>query len=207
MLNKIATFFSVVFQPIIMPVVTLFVLFYFNEQVSIQHDSELKLKTIGLCALFTILFPLVVFFIFYKLGLVTDVNLTKRKERVVPFFISILLFIIFYYWVRINLDIANPIKSVVFGSLIATIISNIITIWWKISIHSLGVAALFGAVLGLHYLNGSTNLFFLIFALLIAFIVPISRVILKRHTVMQVICGGVLGFACTFFFILYDIQL
>ena len=133
--NLIAKIFSVVFQPILMPVFGLVLIFQFNGTVANTHNTDSELLLYALCMSFTIIFPLIVFGIFYKLGLVTDVNLTKRHERIVPFFISIVLFGVFYYLIRTNPLYSNIIYAITFGSLLVTAIANTITMFWKISIY------------------------------------------------------------------------
>jgi membrane-associated phospholipid phosphatase len=206
-MNLIAKIFSVVFQPILMPIFSMVLIFQFNPTIANSHNTDSELLIYALCMSFTIILPLLVFSIFYKLGFVTDVNLTQRKERVIPFFISIFLFGVFYYLIRTNPLYTNLIYTIIFGSLAITLIANTITIFWKISIHCLGVSSILGTMVGLSIIT-SSNHYFLIFGLsIVVFVIGISRVILKRHTTTQVIAGTSLGFLGTLVAIVYCIYI
>ena len=71
-----------------------------------------------------------------------------------------------------------------------TIIVLVINLWWKISVHAMGIAGPMAAVL---FAVGLPAL------LLLGFLLPVmwSRVYLRRHTLCQVIAGAVLGFILT----------
>jgi membrane-associated phospholipid phosphatase len=206
-LNTIAKIFSVVFQPILMPIFCLVLVFNLNEAILNYHNTHSTLLIYALCISFTIIFPLIIFAIFYKLGLVTDVNLTQRKERIIPFFLSIILFVVFYYLVRTNGSYSNLVVSSIFGSLVITFIANSITLFWKISIHCLGVSSVLGTLSGLAMTTNTPHTLLIIGLTLVVLIIGISRIILKRHTTAQVIAGTSLGFLGTFLAVIYNIYI
>lgn len=205
--NLIAKIFSVVFQPILMPIFSMVLIFQFNNTVANAHDTDSELLIYALCMSFTIIFPLIVFGIFYKLGLVTDVNLTKRRERIVPFFISIILFGVFYYLVRTNHFYSNIIYAIIFGSLAITAIANTITMFWKISIHCLGVSSVLGTIVGLSQITPNNHFYLILGLSIVVLVIGVSRVILKRHTTAQVIAGTSLGFLGTLLAVVYNIYI
>lgn len=170
----------------------------FNGYMIRMHVEDTKYYLYILCILFTIILPIIVFAIFYKLGLVTDVNLTKRRERVIPFYLSIILFTTFYYMVRSDEQFNEFLYPIIFGSLSSTFIANNITLFWKISIHCLGISGVLGAVAGLAYLTEYNEMILILLLSTLTIIVGLSRVILKRHTIAQVLAGTSLGFSGTF---------
>ena len=190
-----------------MPVFSLVLIFQFNSTIINSHTTDSRLYIYALCLSFTIILPLLVFAVFYKLGLVTDVNLTQRKERVVPFFISIFLFGVFYYLIRTNPLYSNLIYAIIFCSLIITLIANTITLFWKISIHCLGVSSVLGTIAGLSVVTPQNHLFLTIGLTFVVLVIGISRVILKRHTTAQVIAGTSLGFFGALVAVVYNIYI
>ena len=89
-----------------------------------------------------------------------------------------------------NVAIAAMLAAIAVAILITAIISR----YWKISAHAVGIGGLCGccALLNLHYLQ--PNLFMvLIVSILLAGIVLSSRVYLQAHTLSQVYAGWVLG--------------
>ena len=156
---------------------------------------------------FTIIIPLLVFGFFYWMGWVSDVNLTQRKERVLPFFISILLFSGFYYFAKIDPKINDFILPILFGFIVGTLIANIITSVWKISIHALGISSAWGAVVVSSMAFNDYVPWLLILLGLLAFGVSWSRLWLNRHTLLQLVAGGFLGFFSTFLCAYYKIYI
>lgn len=206
-MNLIAKIFSVVFQPILMPILSMVLIFQCNYFFANSHDNDSKLLIYALCMSFTIIFPLLVFGVFYKLGLVTDVNLTQRHERVIPFFISIALFGVFYYLIRTNPVYSQLVYPIIFGSLVITLIANSITMFWKISIHCLGVSSVLGTIVGLSIITKQPHTFLIIGLSIVVLVIGISRVILKRHTTAQVIAGTSLGFLGSLLAVVYNIYI
>ncbi len=202
-LDLVAKIFSVAFQPILMPIFCMVLVFEVNDYMNTNHEQDAKLMIYALCMSFTIILPIIVFGIFYKLGFVTDVNLTKRKERVVPFFLSILLFATFYYLVRTDDSYNTLIHPIIFGCLFSTFIANNITMFWKISIHCLGISGVLGAIVGLAYMTEISHTLLITGLTVVVLFIGVSRVILKRHTIAQVIAGTSLGFFGTFLSVIY----
>jgi membrane-associated phospholipid phosphatase len=71
-----------------------------------------------------------------------------------------------------------------------TIVVLVVNLWWKISVHAMGIAGPMAAVI---FAVGLPGLLFL------GFLLPVmwSRVHLRRHTLAQVVIGAVLGFILT----------
>ncbi|HEX4714557.1 MAG TPA: phosphatase PAP2 family protein [Ktedonobacteraceae bacterium] len=120
-----------------------------------------------------------------RLGKLSDVDVSKRSERVGPFIFG--LFSICLGWfVLLLLHGPSPLITVLTITTISGLAMLIITLWWKISIHASSLA---GAVTMLTALYGAIML--PTFALLV--LVGWSRVVLRRHTPLQVIAGSLLG--------------
>ena len=198
LLTIVANILSIGFQPILMPIFCLVLLYEFNPVIHQMHDRDTTLLIYVLGVTFTILIPLVVFGIFYWLGWVSDVNLTKRKERVIPFFISIILFGGFYYLVKTNPKMDDFILPLLFGFILGTLIANLITTVWKISIHALGIASTWGAVVVTSIQYDTYAMPLLVALGVLTFGVSWSRLHLNRHTFMQLVAGSFLGFFSTF---------
>jgi len=127
-----------------------------------------------------------------------DIDIPERKDRNYPLLIVILSYFIgaaVLYAIH-----APPITTVLMFSYFSnTLIVFFINLYWKISIHAMGVA---GPTTALIYVFGPVGAIF-------AAIIPVvmwSRVYLKRHTTGQVITGALLGFALTILQINYLIN-
>ena len=194
--NRISVFFSVAFQPLFMPFVGVLLMLLLNDTINDEVPVETRKYIVTISLLFTIIIPTILFLLFFKMGWVSDLNLTVRKERILPTFIVLLLFFVLYYLVRNAEGINVEFVSILLGSIIGILIANIVTVFWKISIHSLGVTGVLGSLVALFYATEETLPVAVYIFLAIAIIVGASRIILKRHTPMQVIMGSILGFSC-----------
>lgn len=206
-IKGLATFFSMAFQPVLMPLFAISIILLSNNALIMQMGEELRWEILYYCSIFTIVVPMVIFISFYQMGWVSDVNLTQRKERVIPTFLVMISFYVFYFVIRNMEEVTPEFKYAVFGAVTGPLIANFITMTWKISIHSLGVASAFGAVYGLSKVFHTNQMQVLIILFSLIVIVGGSRLILNRHTPMQVLAGATLGFVATAGSILYGLML
>lgn len=194
LINKISVFFSVTFQPLFMPFVAVIMMLLLNDTINNEVPVETRKYVVWISLLFTIILPAIMFLVFYKMGWVSDLNLTVRKERVVPTFLALLLYFTLYYLVRNAEGMLPEFVHVVVGCIIGILIANIVTAFWKISIHALGVFSVVGSLVAISIATNQAIPFFAYVFLVIAIIVGVSRIILKRHTPMQVVMGALLGY-------------
>ena len=146
-----------------------------------------------ICAIFTCILP-VLFVLRWIEGKRThgqemDMDIPERKDRNYPLIIVILSYFI---GAAVLYTLNAPVMTTIlmFSYFLNTLIVFFINLYWKISIHAMGVA---GPTVVLIYTFGPVGAIF-------AAILPIvmwSRVYLKRHTVGQVITGALLGFILT----------
>lgn len=194
LINKISVFFSVTFQPLFMPFVAVLLMLLLNNELNNEVPVETRKFVVWISLLFTIMLPAIMFLIFYKMGWVSDLNLTVRKERVIPTFLVLIMFFVLYYLIRSAEGMSIKFVSIVIGSILGILISNIVTTFWKISIHSLGVFSVVGSLVALSTATNEVVPVLTYVFLAIAITVGVSRIILKRHTPMQVVMGSLLGF-------------
>ena len=146
-----------------------------------------------LCAIFTCILP--VLFVLRWIegkrihGQEMDMDIPERKDRNYPLIIVI---VSYFIGTAILYTLNAPVMTTIlmFSYFLNTLIVFFINLYWKISIHAMGVA---GPTVVLIYTFGPVGVIF-------AAVLPIvmwSRVYLKRHTVGQVITGALLGFILT----------
>ncbi len=171
------------FPPLVATVFFVFLIFWYAA------DFSEGLKWITFIAPFLIFLPLLFFAVTYKLGWVDDLDLTNREDRplyLVVFIGSIVAALAILYFLK------APLKFVVYtlSGLCMTIITTVITFYWKISFHT---AVTTSVVTAITILGG---LRFAPLFLLIP-IIGWARVTLKKHTLWQVVGGFLVAFAVT----------
>lgn len=116
----------------------------------------------------------------------TDKDISNRQDRFIPLIIGIVSYFIgVLVCLALNADIFMTLLLLCYA--VNTGVVLLITTKWKISVHTTGLS---GPVAALILLLGPVGAAF-------GVIYPIviwSRVLLKKHTMSQAICGGVQGF-------------
>lgn len=123
-------------------------------------------------------------------GDVSDIHLRVREQRIKPLLVT-LSGAVLALLVLVRSDEAQLLVALAAANLVQTILFLLITMRWKISLHTAAAAGL--AALGLFVL-GSAALGLVLMVPLIAW----ARVRLRRHTLAQTIAGGVLGSSVMF---------
>ena len=198
-MKSISHVISTVFQPLLMPtygVMLLFMYTYFGVAYSNRFWH-----IVTPIMLFSFVIPGILIYLLLRIGLISDLSLKVRKERFYPYFITLLSYsamVIFYY----KAQMPTWFITMMAGSIAIMIIAILITLVWKISAHMFGVGGLVGGVMSVCYYVEHSNPYWLFIGLFIlAGSVGTSRLILKRHTLSQVIAGFLLGFSVAFMFV------
>lgn len=182
---------SFVFHPVLMPTYVILLLLYFSKVFSQFMPIEQKTEVINLTLTFTLFIPLLGLFFLKKLKIVSSIYMENQNERRWPLLITIssyyLLFRIFKF-----LYIHPIIIKLVLGAMLILVLAVIISNFWKISLHMLGIGGVCGAFLALQYLFGG-KLYLAILLLLCSGLVAYARVNENAHTLKQVYLGFLVG--------------
>lgn len=122
-------------------------------------------------------------------GRVTDIQLPERAQRLRPYLFAIVCMACSAALMHLG-RAPRPLQSVALAGSAQFALMLLITLRWKISAHSASVGSLFAIA---HGLLGT-------FALPLGMLIPLvgwSRVYLRRHDVLQVVAGGLLGVIVT----------
>ncbi|MBU1670686.1 MAG: hypothetical protein KKF41_16540 [Actinobacteria bacterium] len=146
----------------------------------------------GICITLSTILPFVDLVIRLKLGKVSDFHVTRKEERTVP-----MLFNIGYLTIGAallwGLGAPREIVAIEMSSLFMIALAFVVTFWWKISLHAIGLVEIYVLLL-LVFRSWSFLLWSLCFpALIVA--VCWARVYLKKHTISQVLAGACAGAA------------
>lgn len=141
-----------------------------------------------ICIIFAALIPSIIAFLWVK-NKKLEIDMPKKEDRFYP-----LLWIISSYLMGVIVlyILSAPTLTIIlmFCYFSNTLMVLLISLFWKISIHSVGVS---GPLVALIYVFGYFGLIFLVLIPLVMW----SRLYLRRHTPYQVIAGASLGFILT----------
>lgn len=198
-MKSIAHLISTIFQPLLMPtygVMLLFVYTYFG--VTYPHQFWLIITPV---ALFSFAIPAILIFMLYKIGIVSDLSLKIRRERIYPYLITLVSYSAMI-WFYHRMHMPTWFFMIMVSSVAIMIVAIFITLKWKISAHMFGIGGLIGGAMSVSYFVEHSNPYFMFMGLfIIAGLVGTSRLILRRHTLAQVIAGFLLGLLISFVFV------
>lgn len=135
---------------------------------------------------------LILFFLGLLKGFFSDYDLSKKEERYEFYFLILGLAFLYLVASLFFKGIFFPLSIVALGIVFGVFVFMIVNYYIKASVH-VGVAC--GFVISMFLIFGP-------FYLLLFWIIPLvawSRLILKRHTIREVIAGALLGTTITFF--------
>lgn len=142
-----------------------------------------------------------------RAGVVSDYDLKDKSQRFLPFIIALICYtLLFYYFFKVGLYIW--FLATLAAPVFLLIIGTVVTPFWKISAHALGIGGLIGSTMSICYNVKSLNPYILFIILFIlAGCLGVSRLMLKRHTPAQVYVGFITGFAVSYITIWASVNL
>lgn len=190
-----ARLISAVFSPIIMP--TYAVALGIRLTYLYTLPVETVWSVIGWTFGFTAIAPVLAIFVMMKLGIVTDSGLNKQGERMWPYIITSLCYIGCALFLR-HLHAPAWLYMFAVGGAIVSLINMAVNFRWKISGHGAGMGGMVAMLIFLAYhgLNAWPMEGWIFAGLIAAGLTGTARLILERHTLMQVAAGFANGFIC-----------
>ena len=95
------------------------------------------------------------------------------------------------------------IVIIVVAALFIQAVGLLVNIWWKISTHTAAIGGVTGALMAFAELFSFNPVWCLCLAILLSGVLGTARIILRQHSLGQVVAGFLIGAVCAFFTILY----
>jgi hypothetical protein len=191
-LRFFAHLFSYIFHPLFIPLyVTWFIAFvhpsYFTG--ASEHEKKYLLIQVAYTMIF---FPLVTVFLLKQLNFIQSFFLTTQKDRIIPY-IACGIYFFWMYIVFHNNAIAPILTGFILGVFLSVSAALIANIYFKISMHAIGMGGLLGVFLVIMYQNTMLMTWPLSIALLLTGLVCTSRMIVSDHSSKEIYSGLFLG--------------
>ncbi|MBC7382107.1 MAG: hypothetical protein H7296_03825 [Bacteroidia bacterium] len=194
--------FSVVFHPVFVNLLNLWLLFALFPPLSHGIPQKRQLFYISFIFISTSIIPLIMVFVLRFTSRINSVMLHQKKDRFIPYLITLLMYIFNYYnFYSYNSKYSTHPLIISYVIACAAIVGLVMAInfFSKISIHT----ATLGALAGLITVAGRYSEIDIRLLLMLIFIisgcVASSRIFLNAHQNMQVYSGFLLGFLLMFF--------
>lgn len=190
-----AKILSVVFTPFYLPILGLMILFIFSYLSLLPLTYKLFLLL--MFYLFTIFLPTAMIRFYRRYQGWTLIELGSRERRVIPYIISIFSYLVCYYIMTIT-HVPHFMGSILIAALVIQIACAMINLFVKISTHTAAIGGVTGALLAFSVIFSFNPVWWLCVTLLLAGMVGTSRMILRQHSLHQVVLGYLAGVLCSF---------
>ncbi len=192
-LVRAARIVSMLFTPFSIPFLA-FVVLFFCTYLRMMPLSY-KLLVLGVVYCFTIFLPTFTIFLFRKMNGFSLRDLVERRRRYVPFLLTITSYafgLAMMYRMRLPWYLVN----ILWTALVIMLICVALNLRWKLSEHMAGAGAVIGGVTVFCSLFNYNPVWWLCVFILIAGMLGSARIILRHHTLGEVLGGFVVGLAC-----------
>lgn len=191
---------SMLFTPFYLPFIGMAALFLFSYLNMFPWNY--KLQVLFMVYLFTILLPTLLIHLYRRYQGWTLIELGHRERRMVPYVLSILCYFTCIY-IMDHLHMPHFMRSIVIAALVVQIVCALINVWWKISTHTAAIGGVGGAIFSFSLYLGFNPVWWLCLVFLVAGLLGTCRMILRQHSLLQVVVGFWVGFLCAAVAILF----
>jgi membrane-associated phospholipid phosphatase len=156
---------------------------------------SLKMGLLILIFLQTFVLPVFTIYALHRFGLVGDLRMETLKDRRLPYLITVATYTFIATFYTLKLKQFPEIGLIITGIAFSVAAVAVISLYWKISAHAVGISGTLGALIGIAIKYGNAELFYpiLIIVLIMGLLIS-ARLHLNAHTPSQVIAGSILGF-------------
>lgn len=188
-----ARIMSMIFTPFYLPIVGLIALFIFSYMSLLP--MMYKLVMLAMVYLLTVVAPSLLIHLYRLCQGWTSHELGRKERRLVPYIISIVCYFACFFWMEYR-NTPRVISIIVVVALTIQMVCALINIWWKISTHTAAIGGVAGGLVSYSIAFSFNPLWWLCFVLILAGAVGTARIILRQHSLSQVVGGFLIGAAC-----------
>lgn len=215
MTTRFAQILSVFLHPLLMPTIIFGILFYIAPE-SIQNlelfnDSarvglmSLKMGLLLLIFLQTFILPVFTIYCLHRFGFVGDLKMETLEDRRLPYIVTMAIYTFVATFFTMKLKQLPEVSIIMTGIAFSIASVAVISLYWKISAHAVGISGALGALIGIAIKFNSYQLFSPIIAvILIAGFLFSARLHLNAHTPAQIIAGAFLGLIVSLTVVLFS---
>lgn len=197
-LTGVSNILSWVLVPMFMPVYG--IMLSFGLTILAYTGFGVRIAFTAIAAAFNVVVPAIVIILLKRFGMIEDIGLNNRKERLIPFIVSTLAMAGTGLFMHFK-GAPEWLMMFFFGGAAAGLIEAVVNRWWKISVHAAGIAGIVALLIHimLSQYHAPATLNWLLIAVGCAGLLGSARIWLGRHTLMQVLAGYAVGFCSVYF--------
>lgn len=186
---------SVIFTPFYLPVVGLVGLLAFSYLSLLPWVYKLFLLL--MFWLFTVFVPTALINLYRRYQGWTIRQLGNKERRAIPYIISILSYLLCCYLMACT-HVPHFMRSILIAALVIQVACSVANIFVKISTHTAAIGGVGGALTAFSLIFSFNPVWWLCIVFMLAGMVGTSRMILRQHTLHEVLLGFLFGVVCSF---------
>ena len=186
---------SVIFTPFYLPLLGLAILLAFTYLSLLPFMYKLTLLLAFW--VFTVFVPTMLIRLYRRYQGWTLFELGNRERRVIPYVISIASYLLCYYLMAAA-HVPHFMGSILIAALVIQVACALVNIYVKISTHMAAIGGVAGALAAFSLIIGFNPLWWLCLVLIMAGLVGTSRMILRQHSLRDIVLGFLVGTVCSF---------
>jgi hypothetical protein len=203
-IRLLAHILSYIFHPLFIPLYVSYFLIYIHPSYFTGFGDHTygndfsKSRVMIQVAINAVMFPFIAVLLLKGLGFIESIFFRKQQDRVLLYITSMIFFFWSYYSMREQPDIPRILVSFMFGVFISTSAALIANIYYKVSMHAIGMGGMIGLFLVVMEQHNMLMTGPLFIAILIAGAVCTARMVVSDHTPKEIYAGLLIGMLCQF---------
>ena len=186
-------FFSYIFHPVFIPLYITAFLLYIHPSAFSGFSVAGKKQTLLIVAFNIVFFPLISVLLLKAVGFIDSLYLRTQKDRIIPYIASG----IFFFWAYLVFQKQSQypllLTAYILGIFLASSAALIANIYFKISMHAIGMGSVLGFFLILIRSNSMLMTWPFCIALLVTGLVCTSRLLVRSHDQKDIYGGLLVG--------------
>lgn len=201
-MRAIAKAVSVLFHPLLFPLYGAILILAVNPNLYGYFGEKVHVLWLIIIFILTCLFPAIWLVMMKRLEMIDNLQLDTANERIIPFIATATFYLMATWMFKPSVTMKVPSNLLIFymmmGGTASIFTAFFINIFSKISLHAVGGGSIIG--LGMLMIRFSTYDLRLVFIALILLggLIGTARLVLEKHTPMQVFTGYLVGFTGQF---------
>lgn len=192
-MKQLATFISIIFHPILIPLYGIFILFNVGLYIGYVLSPESKQLIYLMIAINTIVLPGSMLLLLRYRNVVSSLQIEDRKQRFLPFLMMLVFYYVTYYLFN-EFRLPVILTAFIYGACVSVLVLLILNMKWKVSAHMVGIGGLLGMIYSICEFFLDQPHAYLIYISLIAGFVAYARLKLNAHKPKEVYLGLLVGF-------------
>ncbi|MEJ7626671.1 MAG: hypothetical protein WKF35_07410 [Ferruginibacter sp.] len=190
--------FSIIFHPLFIPVYVISFLAFIHPYAFTGFSDQERKQSILIVILNIVLFPLISVLLLKAVGFIDSIYLRTKKDRIIPYMACGIFFFWAYTVFKQQPHYPLLLTSFIFGIFLASSAGLMANIYFKISMHAIGMGGWLGFFLVIFRQNSIHMAWPLALVILLTGLVCTSRLLISDHSTKEIYTGLLAGIITQF---------